>query len=280
MKPAKHNKKRNAGLLYEFLARHAARGFVEKDDVRVKRSIKLMKKFFKEGTELHREFRLFRALFNTTVNDRSTAQRIIESARAASRQHDFKQLDHEKSLLIRSINHTLGDESFFDQRVDEYRRFATIQLLLNEWRAQEVSDVVRVAILEEELVEQLLLQKQNNVLEETRDDVDDLIVKLMMKNVSSRYEGVLNKEQTAIMDAYVCSMSDDDDGQLLAMLESLRNDVLTMVDSYALKHVNEQPVLEKLMSIKELLAESVVSVDDAIIARYLRIARLKQEMDV
>lgn len=40
----KHNKKRNTGLMYEFLARHAAEGMVENDQ---KKSFKIYKAYKK-----------------------------------------------------------------------------------------------------------------------------------------------------------------------------------------------------------------------------------------
>src|SRR5947207_849958 len=101
-----HNKKRNTGLLYEFLVRHISEGLVSGDERQVHLATKLLKKHFKKGTELHREFKLFHALVNTTVASSDVAKKIVVEAREAAKRYDVAQLDREKSLLIKGINYT------------------------------------------------------------------------------------------------------------------------------------------------------------------------------
>jgi hypothetical protein len=274
----KHNKKRNAGLLYEFLTRYAAVGLVENDQKKVTRSIKILKKFFREGTELHREFRLYRALMNASVTSKQTAERIIEASRAGARSFDVKKLDHEKSLLIRSINHTFNDPSFYDQHIDEYKLYATVHVLLNEWRMDVPNDVVRTALFEEELVEHLMAPKPKNILDEGRDDVDDLVVRLMMKRVDNKYQGLLNGEQLQLMNTFVGSMQSGDHSRAKSLIESLRGEVLTMIDNIVARPDCDAGLSKRLSEVRSLLEEPVDAVDDRVLARYLRIARLKQEI--
>ncbi len=275
----KHNKKRNTGLLYEFLARHAAEGLVENDQKRVRQSIKLMKKFFKEGTELHKEFRLFRALMQTFVDSKQTAHRIIETSRRAAGQYDVEKLDREKSLLIKNINHTFNDDAFYDKKIDEYKLFATVQILLNEWRQDVPSDLVKTAMYEEELIERLVTPKQNNLLDESKNDnVDDLIVNLMVRKVNTKYDGLLSNEQIALMNSYVNGLQSGDLTKAQESIETLRVETLTMLDEYAKLNQNNTSLLERVANIKPLISESVTKIDDHVLARYLRIARLKQEI--
>lgn len=273
----KHNKKRNSGLLYEFLARHAAEGVVDGDDRKTRRSLKLLKRHFREGTELNKEFRLFRALLRTCVASKETAHRIIEASRRAAVEYDLKKLDHEKSLLIRSINHTFKDQKFYDKRIAEYKLYATVQMLLNEWRQDVPSDLVSTALYEEELVEHLLRPKQDNVLDESRDEVDDLLVNLMVKKANAKYDGVLNPEQLALMNAYVDGLHAGDTVRVRESIDALRTESLEAIDSL-IESGGDPNVLAKLSEIRALISEPVTQVDDRVLARYLRIARLKSEM--
>ena len=129
-----HNKKRNIGLLYEFLIKTISNALVENDKQKSAKALKIIKQSFKPGTELYKEFRLINSLMRTTVSSEAVAASIMSEAKMAARTHDVNLLDHQKSILIRNINHQLRDENFYDQYVNEYKMFATLQSLINNWR--------------------------------------------------------------------------------------------------------------------------------------------------
>jgi len=142
---ARHNKKRNTGLVYEFLARCIAQSIVENEEDRREKALKIVNEHFRKGTELYREFRLFNALIATTVSNESVANSILQEAKNAARNYDSSKLDHEKSLLIRSINYKLNKNGdFYSQNVPEYTQYATVQQLLNEWRLGVDADIAKI----------------------------------------------------------------------------------------------------------------------------------------
>ena len=112
-----HNKKRNTGLLYEFLIHTISQALVDDDKRKSSRALKIIKSHFKPGTELYKEFRLINSIMKTTVSVESVASSILGEAKVAARSHDVDSLDREKSLLIRSINHQLNDDHFYDQQI-------------------------------------------------------------------------------------------------------------------------------------------------------------------
>lgn len=274
----KHNKKRNVGLLYEFLTRYAAEGIVEGNEKKTRAVMKLLKKHFKEGSELQKEFRLFRALAGSYVADQATAERIVETSRNAARKYDQAKLDREKSLLIRSINHVFNDASFYDKRIEEYKLFATIQTLLNEWRESIPSDIVQVAIFESDLVEHLLKPKDNNILDERSSvSADDLTVNLMLNRVNGKYKGMLNTEQIVLLNSYVNSLKSGNDQVVHEAIDKLKSETLDAIDSY-MKGKTDADLIEKLTNFKKLVAENVDVIDDRALSHYLRIAGLKREI--
>lgn len=274
----RHNKKRNVGLVYEFLARHAAEGVVEGDEKQVRQSIKLLKKHFKNGSELQREFRLFRALIGSFVADRSTAERIVETSRAAARGYDQNKLDHEKSLLIRSINHIFNDESFYNKRIEEYKLYATVQTLLNEWRQPVPTDVVKVAMFEADLIEHLMMPKQQNILDESKGDSDDLIVNLMLKKVNAKYDGLLSSEQITLLNTYVDGLRAGDMAAPRQAMERLRTETLKAIDDYIAEQKQNKGIVEKLNEFRSFVMQDPGAIDDKTLSRHLRIARLKKEI--
>src|SRR6056297_1342856 len=93
-----HNKKRNTGLLYEFLVRRISEALLEGDQKKSNIALKVIKKHFsKENSQLYKEFRLINSLMKTTVGSEHTAASIIKEAKRAAKSHNNKSLDREKS---------------------------------------------------------------------------------------------------------------------------------------------------------------------------------------
>lgn len=274
-----HNKKRNVGLLYEFLVRHVAECLVEGRDKPAKSAVRLLKKhILKKGTELYKEFRLFHALANTTVESEHTASLIIQEARAACRKYDAKRLDREKSLLIRGINHTFNDPNFYDKRLEEYKIYATIQTMLNEWRKETPSDISRLTQYEQEVIKWLVTEKKKNVLEEAQDGVDDLLVNLMVKKVNNRYTGMLNPEQISLIKKYVYAERTGDQTDLKKAVLELRDSALGAVSTYMCEQKQHSELTQQLEEVKALISKEVDVVDDGVLTRFLRVAKLKEEI--
>ena len=129
-----HNKRRNAGLLWEFIVRRMSSALVEGDKAAQAVAMKMLKRHFVQGSELCRELRLVRSLVATTVSSDAVAASILGEARAAARRLDHAKLDQEKTALLRDIMRTFRDDSFFEQHIEDYRQYATVQTLVNEWR--------------------------------------------------------------------------------------------------------------------------------------------------
>ena len=94
---AKHNKKRNVGLLHEQLIRHASRMTVEGNVEKAQEAIKIVSDHFKQEAQLTKEFKLFSSLVHTRVDSKDLAFRIVEESRRACIDHDFEDLEQIKS---------------------------------------------------------------------------------------------------------------------------------------------------------------------------------------
>jgi hypothetical protein len=277
----RHNKKRNTGLLYEFLVQTISDAILEENDEKRKVTHTIVKKAFSKNTELFKEFRLFHSLFAHTVQSESVADSILEAAKQASKRYDRKKLDHEKSILIRNINHRINDKKFYDKRINEgeYRIYATIQTLLNEWRSDEVGDIVRVAQYEQILKEWLLTEKRVTALdEEAIKSSDPLVEKLMTKKLNEKYKNNLTVEQANLVKSYVFENSNE---LVVGQLKTIKENTLNEINSYLEAESGKNSYLDnKLTRAKELiLSESVEdTIDDEKIEKFLDIAKLKYEL--
>jgi len=274
-----HNKKRNVGIVYELLLRHISRGIVENDLSMVRKSAQIIRRHFRPGTELHREFRLFNAMIKTTASSDVVARTIISEARSLSRESDPDVLDREKSLLIRSINHHLSDPAFYHQRIPEYRMYATIQVLLNDWRRPDRADIVRLAEYEGKVHGWLLQEKSETDLDQlAHTDSNSLVVKIMSEKLDSRYGQVLNEEQKEIVRKYVMMSHKGDRDNLVKFLTEIRERTMKDLDTF-LGTVNNPILNEKADQVrKDIRGISLERIDDDVVSKFLTVSRLKAEL--
>jgi len=278
-----HNKKRNTALLYEFLIRTISSALVEGDKKKSSIALKVLRRYYKPGTQLYKEFRLFNALIKTTVSSDSVASTILSEARSAAGSIDIGALDREKSLLIRSINHMIKDENFYDQPIAEYRLYATIQTLLNEWRKPTGhADIVSLATYENQLREWLLSEKkkEDHTLIDETPGTTRLLMKVMMKKLNEKYSANLNDDQREIIKAYAFSTANEDQATIKKKLEEVRSGLLESIDSYMTHKQENEFMVNKLRDTKSrILSESLDVVDDSTVSKFMLYSTLRQELN-
>jgi hypothetical protein len=277
-----HNKKRNTALLYEFLVRTVSSALVEGDKKTSSTALKILKRFFKPGTQLYKEFRLFNSLVKTTVTSDGVSSSIINEARSAAAAIDMVVLDREKSQLIRSINYLIKNENFFDQPVSEYRMYATIQTLMNEWRKKPgTADIDTIAKYEQSLRDWLLSEKKgpDQTITDDSPGTSRLLMKVMMKKLNEKYSSTLNSDQKEIIRSYAFSTAKDDSTTILKKLAEVRSNLSNLIDDYSVKHPENKFIVDKMLSVKqEMLSESLESVDDSTVSRFMLYSALSHEL--
>ena len=278
-----HRKRRNSGLMYEFLVRKISRSLVEGNQSAANTTLRILKKAYKPGTELHREFRLCNALVKTTVKSDALAASIMNEAKAAVQTHDFEKLDKEKSILIRNINHKLADETVYEQTVPEYRIFATIQTLFNEWRLPAGKrDIQKLSQYEDQLVTWLVSEKTQHdadvVIEESATDLR-LLMRVMMKKLNEKYSGTLSNEQKSLVRAYAFATASDDQGAIISKLNETKDRLISEINGYAAAKADDVYVNQRLTEVKEkLIQENFDSVNDETVSRFMLYTKLCDEL--
>ena len=230
--------------MYEFLVQTIAQALVEGNKKRSSGALKIIKRRFKPGTELYKEFRLANSLIKTTVSSEFVASSILGEAKQASRKHDIKLLDKEKSMLIHEINCVLGAETF-EQRIQNYVEHATVASLINEWRSERC-DIQQLATFEDKLVKMLIADKSVAdvfVVEGTHNE-DELVMAVMSKKLDDKYGTLLTEQHKKIVKAYAMG-----ENKLNEEALTLKNNVLKEINTYKCGTV----VNEKLNKVKEML---------------------------
>ena len=277
-----HNKKRNSLLVYEFLVRTISKSLIDDDKKRSSAALKILRRHFRPGSELYKEFRLMNALVKTTVSSEHVAANILKEARSAASGFNQQSLDREKSLLIRNINHVLNDDNFYDQHINEYRTFATIQTLINEWNAAS-RDIQKIAQFEDQILKHLVTEKTGPADTTVTDDTSGsarLLMKVMTKKLNEKYEGVLNDQQKSLVKAYAYSTASCDQTSIKLKLREVKDDLLTLIDTYDHTQSPNEYLKSKLQETKEtLLNESLEAVDDETVTRFMLYSRLRDELE-
>jgi hypothetical protein len=279
-----HNKKRSVGIVYEMLVRQISTSLVEGDQDQADAALQVLKRHFKQGTELYKEFRLVNSLMKVSVSNQGVATSILSEAKVASRQHNEKQLDREKSLLIRDINHRLNvDGGFWDQPVAEYKMYATIQTLVNDWRYPGQAPLERLAEYEDRLVRWLTEERTDpKVKEELAGTTGEnrLVFKLMMKRLNEKYGFSLTSDQKSVLREYVFTTSTGRDvDQLKGTLQQVKENVTLSIDRYLVTGTLNDYMSGKVKEARAALdAETLSEVNDVVVTRFMLYMKLDAEL--
>ena len=277
-----HNKKRNVGIIYELLLRSITDSLISDNRDMAQRALNIIEERFDKSTELYKEFRLFNALARSTVSGTTVAAGVLTEAKQAARRSDSRRLDIEKSNLIKEINHTLADRDFYSRKIPNYKTYATIQTLLNDWRSGDSSNLKRMVEYETRVVDWLLLEKSEaeSVLAEDHSNhqVDSLVVKLMTEKLNNKYDKNLTVGQKSLIRDYALSIHNDSGDSIRESLKKIRDEVLDQLQGFK-KKTGNKILLEKIDYVFEKIqAQNFESVNDSSISRFLVLSNLHDEI--
>jgi hypothetical protein len=238
----RHSKKRNVGLVYQFLVRHVTEATLRDDVTAAAKTTKILREHFRSGTELYKEWRLFNAVIKTQGLSDASATAILRETRAAAIKVNVRALDVEKMRLIDAVSRNLGVATF-EHVVPTYKMYATVQTLFNDWRAS-APDIVRIVDYEGKLFEHLTSQLHVDVNTSTSSPADDaLVVRLMTEKFNNKYTSKLTPRQRMLLAAYT---SDGPSSQALAsLIAEAKDDALKLMTSY-MQSTSDKHMTEKL----------------------------------
>ena len=268
-----HNKKRNVGIIYEQIVLFICNKLLEENKKEAELATNIIAKHFKKNTQLYKEHKLFKALINTNnVSDQLASSIISEAKKACNNMFDSKKLEQEKSLLIKDLNYCFGKGRIFEEKITDYRMFATIQTLLNEWRDIDGNF---------EKTTEYEIKLHNRLTENKKEDrpnipikVDPLTYRIMNKKFNEKYNSVLNESQQKLISNFI-----KDDADLISEnYKALKESCIKKLDSY-IRTCNNNILIEKNQNIR--LKISNLDSNDLTkenLQKFLIVAKLKEEL--
>ncbi len=272
-----HNKKRNIGIIYEQIIKFICNKMLENDHESVKKGIKIIKESFKEGTQLRKEHKLFKALVDTNnINDNLATSIIIEAKSACNKMFDNEKLEREKSVLIKKLNYSFGKGTIFKENIENYKTYATVQTLLNEWRNKN-NNFDLTTKYEIKLHRFLTEKKEVEVLDDNKlsyEKIDKLTLRIMSEMFEKKYVSLLNETQKKIIGYY----SKDEKELMINEFTSIKKETENLLDSY-IKSCNSKPIIESYSQVKNKLNElNVDNFSKESLYKFLTIAKLYEEL--
>ncbi len=271
-----HNKKRNIGIIYDQMISSLCESYIENDLETSKKLLKIIKECFKKGTQLQKELQFFNSFLKMRSLPENLSSEIIREAKTASRSHfDSKQLELEKSKLIKLLNYTFGKGVIFEKKVKNYKMYATIQTLLNEWRNEEnnFSETIKYEIkLNEWLTSKEVLIEENKEY----DNIDKVTLKIMSSKFNEKYQG-LTESQSFLISSYINSKNNNEN-EITNFFGDLKEETIDLLNKYK-DDCNNQYLLNKYNIIYEninSLDESNTSEDN--LKKFLTVSKLKDEL--
>ena len=209
MKKIKHSKFKNTGILFELLVRQITLEVLNGDNT--EKAKQIVQEFFKQGTELNKELRLYDLLSQEKYSTESRADKFIDTVNEAHKKINAQQLRKEKFNLIKKINESFDVDTFLSSPVSNYKVLASIYKIFEAKSVEnyDVKDIFNSKItLIENITSKPATQKREEkkqLVEEYRkqdQDIRLLTYKILVETFNKKYSN-LNKEQKSLLREYI-----------------------------------------------------------------------------
>ena len=268
---AKHNKKRNTAFIFEALSREMTKAVITKDDSKRQTIASIVKNKFAKGTELRKELDLYRALNESSTEDKEIAHRIVQEAKVQHQGIDKEKLFAEQTNLINTINKKLS-KAVFSNFVGNYKHLATISQIFN-------SDA---KIKERILMENTIVATMTKEVEpENMKSVDNVVYKSFVKNFNEQYSEVLPEEQKELLGRYISSFSDNGVEFKMYMNEEVGRLKEKVKESLETEEISsDKEMSESTKKVFTLLEEcSARPIDEELVEQVLNIQNFVKEVE-
>lgn len=212
-KRMRHSKFRNTGILFELLTKQVTADIIAGKDTSTAKD--LLYKYFRENTEMGREWQLYNAVLTEKIKDEPHAERLFSVILEARKKLSGRKLAQEKYELIKEIKETYPIEEMLKAPVKNYRVLASIYKAFEDVSSSECKfDVNEVYQAKNCIVEHIVGKPKAhseddllNYYQTQSEDIRLLTYKLLCEKLNEKYASVLDEEQKAVLREYICNVA-------------------------------------------------------------------------
>lgn len=213
----RHSKFKNTGILFELLTRQVTADILGgKKESSAK---DLLFKYFKENTELSREWQLYNKLLNQKLKDETNAERYVSVILEARKKLSNRELAREKYELIKEVKDSYPLDALLTAPIRNYRMLASIYKVFEDGVSKEVRFNLNEVFQAKTCIVEHLVDKPKSVLKETEDEqlIDCyrrqssetrlLAYELLLEKLNTKYQRVLDDDQKAVLREYIYNIA-------------------------------------------------------------------------
>ena len=274
----KHNKIKNTGILFELLTRQITVDLMESNS---SKAVNIVKKYFKNGTQLGKEYELYKILTETKYNTESRAETLIEAVMDNKKKLSRGSIKKEKYNLIKEIRESYNEKDFFNTKINNYKVLASIYNLF-EHREEVAPDkyVATKYTIVENITSQSKASKTNKTydyLKKQEKDLRMLAYSTLVEKFNKKYSNLTKKQKTLIKE-YINNISNTNklreyvDSEVEVVKDTLKTQIKKVEDK-----VTQIKLTEVVNQIDGLKKGKVVS--DKQVVSMMRYYQLIGEID-
>ena len=253
----KHNKKKNASIVYEQLMTLAARLIAQKNLKEYSFIMSFVKEHFAPTSELGKERKILSNLIEGSCREDMVFE-LFNEVSSQIKSISMSELDKQKNSLINKINKEIGS-SLFNIPIKDYKLHASAQVLLTE----EINGYKYSTPEERVKIKRLI--KENLIKEKTPADdignIDNFTYKVLISKYNRKYGEALNEDQKELMTAWINFVINENDKDIKNIVaekkiliekkikESLRSKEQKASDNYELLKEAQISLKEKDYSV-------------------------------
>ena len=278
MKPFKHSKYKNTGVLFELLVRQVASDTLNNVD---SKALPMIKKYFSKYTELAKELNLYQSLVKEKFAKQDKAGHLIDAIITSKTKLNQAALNRQKYNLIKEIKDAYVLEDFFNAKVSNYKVLASAYKLFEYTVADNPVDLVnsRYTLIEhithKPVVAKAAINEKNAFTAQDK-DVRLLSYKILVDKFNAKYSG-LNSGQKRLLKEYINSVSENVELKefILNEVNILRKDLKELASK-----VTDKVVKIKLAEVTSLLKKitEAKTIKDGHLISLLRYHELVKEL--
>jgi len=213
-KKMKHSKFKNTGILFELLTKQVTADIISGNDISIAKD--LLYKYFREHTELGKEWQLYNTLLNDKIQDVTHAQNFFNVVLESRKKLNNNTLDELKYNLIKEIKNSYPIEEMLKSPVRNYRVLASIYKIFENVSSTSYKfDIKEIYQARNCIVEHLSDCKKPiptedqliNYYKSQSEDIRLLTYKLLCEKINEKYSSVLDDEQKEILREYICNVA-------------------------------------------------------------------------
>jgi hypothetical protein len=213
-KKLRHSKFRNTGILFELLTKQITADILagkEKSEAK-----ELLFKYFKENTELGKEWRLYNFLLNEKVKDEAGAERFLSVIVEQRKKLHNSKLAEEKYNLIKEMKELYPIDQFLKASIKNYKVLASTYKIFENATSKDMKFDVKEVFQAKTCIVENISEKSKKTLEESEDlikfyqqqteDIRLLSYKILIEGLNKKYS-VLDDDQKVILREYINNVS-------------------------------------------------------------------------